>query len=218
MRARGPRRCFEATILAAIHAWAVARAPRILRLLPARAPESDPVVLEGAGLAGEGLRVHFGPVSTWALPLSDRRAVAIVPSGAAAGPVNVARQGLRSNSVCFGGPSDEGPARVERMDPRDGATGVLRDTPVIARLSRPADPLTLSAQSFQVRDDLGPVPGHIRLSPDGRVLIWQAERPLRSDALHFVTTAGLRDRRGGAVSPLVSRFLTCDLVRADLPG
>lgn len=207
----------DATILATLHAWAVAKAPRLARLLPGRACEADPAGLRGAGLVGEDRKNHFEPVSTWALP-TERGAVAIASSGALRSPVTASRQGLRSRNVAVGGPGDDGPVRVERIDPRDGAGGVFRDAPVIARLSHPADPLTLSAESFRVRDDAGAVPGSARLSPDGRVLIWQAQRLLQPDVLHFVTTAGLRGRGGTEVRPHVSRFCTCDLVRDDLPG
>jgi Tfp pilus assembly protein FimT len=62
----------------------------------------------------------------------------------------------------------------------------------------------------------GPVPARVRLSRDGSVVIWQAERLLQADSQHVVTCSGLVDRRGREVSPHLSRFLVCDLARADL--
>ena len=154
--------------------------------------------------------------TTWGVALSDGAALALVPATASAGPVAVSRRGLRSNSAWFGGPSDETPTRVVRIDPCDGATGVFKDTPVVARLSQPADPSTLSPRTFRVLDEAGEVPARVRLSRDGSVVIWQAERLLQADSQHVVTCSGLEDRRGREVSPHLSRFLVCDLARADL--
>lgn len=208
----------EAMILAAIHTWAVAGAPRLHRVLPARGREGDPVLLEGERFAGDGLRVYFGEATTWAVAVSDRTAVAVVPPGAAAGPVTVWRQGLRSNAVSFGGPTDEGPPSLVRVDPGDGATGVFRDAPVVARFSHPLEPSSLSGQTFRVWDGGGPVPGLARLCPARDVVVWQGDRALLSDLTHFVMASGLRDIRGRDVAPHLSRFVTCSLVRRDIPG
>lgn len=208
----------EAMLLAAIHTWAVAGSPRLARLLPGRAREGDPVILEGERLAGDDLRAEFGAISTWAVPLSDRAALVLVPAGAVAGPVTVQRQGLRSNSLAFGGPPDDGSPWVVRVDPWDGAAGVFRDAPVVVRFSHPADPASLSAETFGIRDPEGPVPGHLRFSPDGHVVIWRADGLLTPGVLHFVVAAGLRDLRGREVTPHLSRFVTCDMVRHDVPG
>lgn len=206
----------ETLLLGAIHAWTVGRVPRLGRVVPARAREGEPVVLQGERLLGEGLSACFGPTSTWAVALSDTEAVAVVPAGAAAGLVHVQRQGLRSNSVAFGGPEDDGPAWVVRVDPQDGAIGVLRDAPVLARLSRPADPKSLSEASFRVEADGETVPATLRTSPDGRVVIWLGERLLNPGVEHVVVACGLRDALGRAVAAHRSRFVPCDLARADL--
>ncbi len=206
----------EALMLTAIHTWGARGAPRLRRLVPERGGEGDPIVLEGEGFGSGELAVRFGDVTTWGVALSDGTAVALVPAAAPVGPVTVARQGLRSNSAWFGGPSDETPTRVVRIDPGDGATGVFKDTPVVARLSQPGDPSSLSPRTFHVLDEAGEVPAQLRMSLDGSVVIWQAGRLLEAGVLHSVACSGLKDRRGRQVSPHLSRFLVCDLARTDL--
>ena len=113
----------------------------------------------------------------------------------------------------------EGPAWVIRVDPGDGATGVFRDTPVLASLSHPADATTVHGGSFRVEESGGEaVPGDVLLSPDGKLLIWTASRPLAPGVEHLVTADGLKDRRGREVAPHRSRFVPCALARSDVPG
>lgn len=102
------------------------------------------------------------------------------------------------------------------VDPEDGATGILCDTPVALRLSSPVDPASLGPETLRVHDDAGPVPGEARLLADGRLLVWRAARLLRPLALHFVVAQGLRDRRGREVAPHWSRFVPCAIGREDL--
>lgn len=115
-----------------------------------------------------------------------------------------------------GGPPPGGPALVVRVDPEDGAGGVLRDSPVLLRLSRPLDPASLSRASFDVRDGEGSVPARVGLSPDGRVLIWRPARTLAGDAEHLVIASGLRDEGGREVAAHRSRFVTGRLGGVDL--
>jgi hypothetical protein len=82
--------------------------------------------------------------------------------------------------------------------------------------SRPLDPAGVSAQTFRVQADGGAVPGHVRLSPDASVLIWEPAAPLAAYVHHFVVSSGLRDVRGREVAAHLSRFLTCDLMRHDI--
>jgi hypothetical protein len=205
-----------ALLLGAIHTWSVAHAPRLRRVVPAQAAEGDMVVLQGDRLDGE-LVAHFGHRTTWALSLSPTEALALVPAGAGAGPMAVSRRGLRSNSLAFGGPSDDTPGQFVRVDPADGSSGVFRDTPVVARLSHPGDPTTLSDETFRVMDGSGTVPARLRFSPDRMVVIWQAERLLEPGVQHFVISTGLQDARGRPVLPHMSRFMPCALARKDLP-
>jgi len=86
----------------------------------------------------------------------------------------------------------------------------------VARLSQPGDPSSLSPRTFRVLDEAGEVPARVRMSREGTVVIWQAERLLEADVPHLVTCSGLKDRRGRQVSPHQSQFLVCDLARADL--
>jgi hypothetical protein len=112
----------------------------------------------------------------------------------------------------------EGPAWVTRVDPGDGATGVFRDSPVLARLSHPADAATVHARSFRVEESGGgEVPGELLLSPDGQLLIWTAARPLAPGIEHLVTADGLKDHRGRRIETHRSRFVPCALARSDLP-
>ncbi len=106
---------------------------------------------------------------------------------------------------------DDGPTRVASIDPSDGASGVFCDACVMARLSAPADPATLSPETFMIEDDSGVVPARLRMSADRRVLIWIATRPLAPGVPHVVRLAGLRDARGRPVAPHRSQFVPCEL-------
>ena len=113
----------------------------------------------------------------------------------------------------------EGPAWVTRVDPGDGATGVFRDTRVLACLSHPADAATVRGGNFRVEEaGGGEVPGEVVVSPDGRLLIWIAARLLMPGVEHLVTADGLKDHRGREVEPHQSRFVPCALAWDDVPG
>ena len=112
---------------------------------------------------------------------------------------------------------DEGPTRVARIDPGNGAHGVFRDACVLAQFSAPTDPGSLSAQTFRIEDREGVVPARLRLSPDRVVLIWTAERLLAPDVEHVIHVSGVRDMLGQAVEPHESRFVPCDLVSREWP-
>src|SRR2546426_562105 len=112
-----------------------------------------------------------------------------------------------------------GRAWVTRVDPGDGATGVFRDPRVLACLSHPADAATVRGGHFRVEEaGGGEVPGEVLLSPDGRLLIWTAARPLVPGVEHLVPADGLKDHRGREVAPHRSRFVPCALARDDVPG
>jgi hypothetical protein len=162
-------------------------------------------------------RIRSGAPRLRRLLPSSAAAVCVVPSHAS-GPVVVSRFGMRSNPLAFGGYDGDDPTRVLRVDPADGLTGVFRDTPVLARLSRPAEPMSLSARTFRVEDAAGPVPGRARLSPDGRVVIWRGDRLLDPAIEHLVVLAGLRDERGREVLAHLSRFVPSTLTWAELAG
>jgi hypothetical protein len=107
---------------------------------------------------------------------------------------------------------------VVRIDPQDGARMVLRDTPVLIRLSRPADVRSLSERSVRVLDPAGPVPARLSLSADGCVVIWQPQRLLVPGVDHVVVSAGLRDCRGTPVAPSRTSFVPCGLSRPEITG
>ncbi|MCG6921851.1 MAG: Ig-like domain-containing protein [Acidobacteria bacterium] len=103
-------------------------------------------------------------------------------------------------------PKTVAPFHVERVDPPDGATGVLRDDPVLVRLSAPVDPDRLSEATVEVREADGAVPSRVETLDGGRVLVWWPGRGLRPGREHHVVARGLRDRRGREAPALASRF------------
>ena len=130
--------------------------------------------------------------------------------------LTVTRRALRASSQSWGGsPGDVAP-RVLRIDPGEGARGVFRDTPIVALLSHAAARHSLEAHVFVVTDRGSRVPGRVVLSPDGRVLVWQADRLLKAGEWHEARCAGLRDLRGREIAGLSSRFVPCDITWSDL--
>lgn len=125
----------------------------------------------------------------------------------------MARPGLRSLTR----PGD-GRTWVVRVDPADGAAFVLRDTPVLVRLSAPVDPASVTHRSVRVVDVAGPVPAQLSLSADERVVIWCPDRWLVPGVRHEVLVSGLVDRRGRPVPCHSSAFSACSLARDDLRG
>lgn len=108
------------------------------------------------------------------------------------------------------------PARVLRVAPLDGATGVLRDAPVLARFDQPILEELLTPGSFTVRDASGEVPARLLLSPDGLVAIWQADRRLRSCCEHEVTILVADARFDSDAAGYRGRFTTGSLTREEL--
>lgn len=109
-------------------------------------------------------------------------------------------------------------ACILRVDPWDGSTGVFRDAAVVLRLSQPVDELSLGPEALRVCDSEGLVPGCVRLTGEGAVLVWTGTRPLRAHELHFVLASGLRDVLGREVPSHCSRFVPGALAFADLRG
>jgi hypothetical protein len=208
----------ERFLLAALHAFAEQRAPHLEQVLPAQARGGDIVVLCGKGFGDGVLQARFGALASWALPITDRLAVAMVPLGARPGWLTVQRQGLRSNGVVYGGPPSDGPTCVVRVDPRDGACGVFRDAPVVLSLSHPVEPGSLTPETLRVETGGGAVPGRLHLSPDGAVVIWVAAGPLQPGVEHRVQASGLRDWRGRPIEPHHSSFIPCSLAIGDVFG
>jgi len=109
----------------------------------------------------------------------------------------------------------EEPTWVVRVDPGDGSAFVLRDTPVLIRLSAAVDPASVTHRSVHVVDAGGAVPSHLGLSADERVVIWCPERMLVPGAEHEVRVRGLVDRAGRPVRVHASRFVPCGFARKD---
>ena len=108
------------------------------------------------------------------------------------------------------------PACVLRVEPCDGATGVLRDTAVLLKLSVPVDEASLAPGTVTVRDQHGAVPGRLLVAGEGDLLVWQPQRRLSPEALHFVVARGLRDADGRELPEHCSRFVAGPLALADL--
>jgi len=107
-------------------------------------------------------------------------------------------------------------AWVMHTTPEDGAVFVLRDTPVLLRLSHAVDPTSITAGSVRVMDPGGDVPAGLRCAAEGHVVIWEPQRLLVPGVEHVVLARGLLDRRGRAVAEHWSRFVPCGLSRDDL--
>ena len=116
-------------------------------------------------------------------------------------------RGLRVSGVPACQP--EGRAYVINVDPRDGASGVFRDAPVVVTVSHPLAPASVTAETVFVEAGGEPVPGHLYLTPDAAVVIWVAACSLRPEVEHRVRAEGLRDWRGLPVEPHESRFVPC---------
>jgi hypothetical protein len=123
---------------------------------------------------------------------------------------------LRAPARAWRAIGDEATLRVQHLDPPDGARGVFRDAPVVARLSRPVDPLTVTPETFLVMDEHGPVPGGVWTSLDGRLAVWTPGRLLIAGRLHCVRLAGFRDRHGLELVVHESGFEPGDLALGDL--
>jgi len=125
---------------------------------------------------------------------------------------------LRACETSVLGPAAEekGAAWVMRTSPEDGAVFVLRDTPVLLRLSHPVDPTSLAGGSVRVLDPMGEVPASLRWVSEGQVLIWEPKRLLVPGVEHVVMARGLKDRLGRGIAEHWSRFVPCGLSREDL--
>ena len=98
------------------------------------------------------------------------------------------------------------PFHIERVDPPDGARGVLRDDPVLVRLSAPLHADGLAAVTLEVRHGDLPVPARLELLDRGRVLVWWPRDPLQGGQEHCLVVRGLRDRLGREAPEVASRF------------
>jgi hypothetical protein len=110
----------------------------------------------------------------------------------------------------------EEPGVVVHVEPGNGATGILRDSPVVTRLSQRVDLLSLTAATFRVEDASGPVPARLAISPDGHVVLWWPERLLEAGAEHRVVAEGLRDAVGRPIATWESRFVAGGFAGSDL--
>jgi hypothetical protein len=105
---------------------------------------------------------------------------------------------------------------VVRVEPPDGSSGVLRDAPVLARVSHRLDARSLSPESVRIVGETGPVSMRRELSRDGFVLICRPDRPLEAGVEHRFELVGLKDARGRVVLAHESRFVPGGLGLHDL--
>ena len=105
---------------------------------------------------------------------------------------------------------------VVRVEPPDGASGILRDAPILARVSHRLDSRTLCPDAVRIVSLSGPIPMRLELSRDGYVLICRPERPLEGGVEHRFELVGLRDARGREVQAHESRFVPGGLGLHDL--
>jgi len=103
-------------------------------------------------------------------------------------------------------PKAVSPFHVERVEPPDGACGVLRGDPVLVRLSAPLDVDRLHEATLEIREVGGAVPSRVETLDGGRVLVWWPGRLLRPGHEHRLVARGLRDHQGREAPPLSSRF------------
>ena len=104
-------------------------------------------------------------------------------------------------------PDDVQEVFVVRVEPPDGSSGVLRDAPVLARISHRLDPRTVAAHTVVLWSDSGAVPMRLEVSRDRFVLIGRPEQPLEAGVEHCLELSGLRDERGREVLAHASRFV-----------
>lgn len=123
-------------------------------------------------------------------------------TAAGGAPLRPLAGGAMRSTVAAGGPGF-----VVHVEPGNGATGILRDSPVVTRLSHRVDPQSLTPATFRVEDASGPVPARLATSPDGHVVLWWPERLLTAGAEHRVVAEGLRDAVGRLIPTYESRFV-----------
>lgn len=108
------------------------------------------------------------------------------------------------------------PFRVRRVEPPDGAHGVLRDDPVLLLLTGYLDPDRLHEAEVALWEEGGAVPSRMEPLDGGRVLVLRPRRPLRPGRLHRLRVEGLRDRQGREAPRVDSGFTTGPLAGAEL--
>ena len=98
------------------------------------------------------------------------------------------------------------PFRVERVEPPDGARGVLRGDPVLVRFSAPVDVDRLHEATLEIHGPGGAVPSRVQALDSGRVVVWWPRCLLSPDQEHRVVARGFKDCRGREAPPMTSRF------------
>ena len=108
------------------------------------------------------------------------------------------------------------PFRVLRVEPPDGARGVLRDDPVLLLLTGPLDSDRLHEATVAMWEEEEPVSSHLEALDGGRVLLVRPRHHLRAGRLHRLRIEGLRDRKGREAPPVDSHFTTGPLAGVEL--
>ena len=105
---------------------------------------------------------------------------------------------------------------VRSSSPANGATNILRNTPVTAEVSLPnvgsgIDEATLNSANVHLlrESDGGIVPANVNTSGGGDVIVLQPTVLLDANTTYrFEVTNGLKDLSGAAFAPFTSRFTT----------
>lgn len=108
------------------------------------------------------------------------------------------------------------PFQVVRVEPPDGARGVLRDDPIVLLLSGPLDAERLPEATLEVREADAAVPVQIESLQGGRALVLWPALPLGPGREHQLRARGLMDARGREAPPVESGFTTGALAGQDL--
>src|SRR6185369_1003827 len=93
----------ETHALATLYGLWLARTPQLDRVLPERPRAGDPLLLMGSGFASGALLAWFDQRPTWAVAVSDRVALTVVPAGPLPSGVAIERHRLRSPRLPLGG-------------------------------------------------------------------------------------------------------------------
>lgn len=110
-----------------------------------------------------------------------------------------------------GSSRDDVTPAVESTNPVEGATGVPVNVPVRARFTKPIDPVTVTTDSFALRDASGALVECSISVSDDQVVTFTPMRPLEPNTLHTLTIgAALTDAVGhpGSGAPAVLHFTT----------
>jgi spore maturation protein SpmB len=161
------------------------------------------IVVAAVALAADRQTVTLTP----AMPLAPHTTYSLA-IGWYAGVVDIAGNGSFGVITSFttGGGVDDTPPTMEAVSPVDGAVGVAVNAQIIARLSEPLDPSSVSATTISLDP---PVTGNVALAADGVTITFTPPAPYLAPAtMYSVRVSGVRDLVGNVLTPVSSTFTT----------